>query len=125
MYRHQNSLWIWVGVAAALSFIGFLLDPKEAERSAADQALDAPLDLVYHVALLIGGVVILRGVWTVAPRAEIIGHLLIGVSIMVTAVSIFTSVGAVASGLILLGIAFANASRIYYLWTVTPRKDPE
>jgi hypothetical protein len=122
LYRSQNAIWLWLGVATVLGAIAFFVDPATADESAVGRLLDGTIQTLYYVMLGIGGGVIFYGVWRVEPRSEIIGHLFVGTSVFITALAIITVAGVVVSGLTLLGVAIANAFRIYYLWSVAPRR---
>lgn len=122
MYRAQNAIWLWIGFATLLASIAWVIDPATADSSAAGRALDGVLEAAYFVLLALGGGIIGYGVWFMEPRAEIIGHLFMGVGVFITSLAILTSTGVVVSGLTLFGIAVANAFRIYYLWSVAPRR---
>lgn len=122
IYRSQNAIWIWLGIAAFVGAIAFFLDPATADDSSAGRLLSGGIEQFYYGMLGVGGVVISYGVWRLDPRAEIIGHLFVGVSVFITGLAIVFNLGAVVSGLTLLGIGIANAFRIYYLWTVAPKR---
>lgn len=124
LYRSQNSIWLWLGVAAVLGSVAYFIDSASAENSAAGRLLSGWIEVVYYTMLGLGGGIIFLGVWKLDARTEIIGHLCVGMAVFITSLSILISVGGAAvSGLTLLGVACANVSRIYYLWSIAPRKD--
>jgi hypothetical protein len=125
LYRSQNAIWLWLGVATVLGGVAYFIDPSTADASAVGQLLDGPVKTFYYALLGIGGAVIFYGVWRVEPRSEIIGHLFVGISVFITALAIIIVAGVAVSGLTLLGIAIANAFRIYYLWSIAPRRGDE
>lgn len=124
-YRAQNSIWLWLGVAAALSLITWLLDPQgEAGRTAIGRTLSGPMDDIWHVLLGAGGVLVFVGIWSFRVRAEIIGHMLVAVAVALNAAAVIAVTGLVATSLILIGVAAASASRMWYLWVRAAEATP-
>lgn len=117
MYRAQNAPTLWLGLAGVLAFVAFLFDPATAESGQAGKLLAGPLEFVYHSFLGVGGALVAWGVWKVRPRAEIIGHTMFAIAVAITSLGILVSLGTIPAGLTLLGVAVANVSRAYFLWT--------
>lgn len=121
-YRAQNAIWLWLGLAAQLALVAWILDPAaEARDSAIGRQLSGPLDDAWHVLLGVGGVFISYGIWWLRVRAEIVGHLCIAVAVGVNCVAILVTVGLASSALILFGVAAASAFRMWYLWIAALR----
>lgn len=116
LYRAQNAIWLWLGAAAVMSLIAWLTDPAgESRRSALGRTLSGPLDEVWHLVLGVGGVLVFAGVWRLAVRLEVIGHLFVALGVFINALAVAAVVGAGPSAFILFGVAFASAGRIWYL----------
>ena len=123
LYRAQNAIWLWLGLAAVLSLIGWTIDPaEEAQRSAIGRELRSGLDDLWHILLGVGGAVVYYGVWGMRIRAEIIGHLFVGVAVLINAAAVTLAVGPNPSGLILFGVAFASGFRVWFLVETAPKR---
>lgn len=119
MYRAQHAIWLWLGLAAVVSLVAWFVDPAgEAQRSAIGRELDGAIDDLWHVLLGVGGVAVFYGVWAMRIRAELIGHLFIGIAVLINAVAVTTVTGVTSTGFVLYGIACANGFRIWYLTVV-------
>lgn len=115
-YRAAHAIWLWLGAASVVSMFAWFIDPSgEASRSAIGRQLHSGVDDVWHVLLGAGGVAVFYGVWGMRVRAEIIGHLFIGVAVLINAVAVTTVTGVTSTAFVLYGIACANGFRIWYL----------
>lgn len=116
LYRAQNAIWLWLGLAAIVSLAGWLIAPEdEATRSAIGRQLSSGLDDLWHYFLGFGGAAVTFGVWTLRVRAEMIGHLFVAVSVMLNAIAVTAVTGLVASAFILYGVALASGFRVWFL----------
>lgn len=119
LYRAQHAIWLWLGAAAVVSLLAWFIDPAgEAQRSAIGRELNNGIDDLWHVLLGVGGAAVFYGVWSTKVRAEIVGHLFIGVAVLINAVAVTHVTGLTSTAFVLYGVACANGFRIWYLTTV-------
>lgn len=115
LYRAQNIVWVWLGIAAALSALAWLLRP------ALGPVLISPsemVDAIRNGLFCYGGLLIAIGVWWIRRQLEVFGHVLFASGASLTAVVTATAhlpgshVLAVATT---AGVAAASAFRAFYL----------
>src|SRR5688572_18614801 len=63
MYRIQNMLWVWLGLAGMLACFQFFLDPSSIAETSLGKQLSGPVDDAWNLCFGIGGFVIAAGVW--------------------------------------------------------------
>lgn len=116
LYRAQHAIWLWLGLASVVSLVAWYLDPSgEAQRSAIGHELRSGVDDLWHLLLGVGGGAVFYGVWWMRVRAEIIGHLFIGIAVAINAVAVTTVTGVTSTAFVLYGVGCANAFRIWFL----------
>lgn len=123
LYRAQNGIWLWIGVACIVSALQFWLSPEQVGKTAIGRRLEGGVDDAWNLGVMIGGVMIIWGVWTYRPRAEIIGHLFLTAAMTANALAVLTVVRAGLSAGLLIAVAVASGFRIYFLVATTPRKE--
>jgi hypothetical protein len=122
LYRALNGVWIFVGFAAVLATVQFYVDPASIGRSSVGRSLSGPLDDLWNVSWAIGGLLIAGGVWAMRPVAEIVGHLFFTVAVITNAASVLVLLGPGPSFWLSVSVAVASASRVVYLWIMTPHR---
>lgn len=123
LYRAQNGIWLWIGVACIASALQFWLSPEQVAKTAIGRRLEGGIDDAWNLGVMIGGLMIIYGVWTYRPRSEIIGHIFLTASMTINAIAVLTVVRAGLSALLLIAVAIASAVRIYFLVATTPQKE--
>jgi hypothetical protein len=119
----SHAIWIWLGLASVLSGVAWLLDPEgEASRTVLRRQLEGPLDDLWHFGYALGGVIVLYGLVRMRPRAEFIGHVALGSSVLTYAVAIAIELGITPAVMIILGIAVASYLRAGALYVAMPKK---
>ncbi len=113
LYRAQNLIWAWLGVAAVLSALAYFARPSLGLVEVTDsQALDTLRVLLFAF----GGVGIATGVWTIHRVLEVWGHVFFSSGAIMTAAATATLPGQqLISVMTVLGLAFASAYRVYFI----------
>lgn len=120
----RDMIWIFLGLAGVLAAAQFFLDPGTTERSSIGRNLDGPVDDLWYSFWAMGGLTIMYGIIRLRPRTEIVGQMFFLAGILPNAVAIAIEIGGGPSFWTIMVAGFANAGRIYYLWHVTPKKQP-
>jgi hypothetical protein len=123
LYRAQNSIWLWLGLACIAAFVSYYVDPSTVAKSAIGRSLSGPVDEIWNGGFLISGLLIIVGVWTTRAKIEIIGQLFLCASIATDSAAIAILAGVGPSFWTIAAIAIASVFRIYWLiHTTTPQE---
>lgn len=117
LYRSQNLIWIWLGMASILSASTYFDRPHLGVVLASKYVL---LDIIREVLFAIGGTLISIGVWKIRRSVEVVGHIFFATGAFLNAIATLTIRHIVlgnhiVSIMTLLGISAASAFRAYFI----------
>lgn len=124
LYRAQNLVWIWLGIAAMLQTVAWLVRPHLGFVLVSHSEV---FDALRFALFAIGGLLISVGVWTLERQLEVSGHVLFATGAILNAIITFSLPGRqVISLLLLVGLAVASGFRAYYIvrWINAPVLPP-
>lgn len=117
LYRAQNVIWIWLGLAAVLSAVMYAFRPRLGLVATTDSHL---LDVSRELLFAVGGILIATGVWVIHRAVEIMGHIFFATGALLNTIAVaILPIGTFGSHFIgvvtILGVAFASAFRAYFI----------
>lgn len=116
LYRAQNTVWIWLGVAAVISAVSYVLRPHLGPVLVSGSAI---LDATRAILFAVGGSLIAAGVWSIRRAFEVVGHIFFATGAVLNVAAAFHVPGGVtavgAQVILLLGLAGASAYRAHYI----------
>ena len=116
LYRAQNLVWVWLGVAAVVSTAEYFARPALGPVLVTSSET---FDVVRAVVFAIGGFLIATGVWTIRRAFEVMGHILFTTGVLLNIAALFSVPAVTAGGIVqvflLAGVGFASAYRAYFI----------
>jgi hypothetical protein len=117
LYRSQNLIWIWLGVASVLAAVSYFSRPTLGVVLVSSSVV---LDISRELLFAIGGIMITAGVWTIRRAVEVLGHIFFATGATLNAIATITiphiTVGGhIVTAITLLGVAAASGFRAYFI----------
>lgn len=117
LYRSQNLIWVWLGLAAMLSASVYFARPHLGPVLTSNYAI---LDDTRELLFAFGGLFIASGVWSIRRSVEIIGHTFFATGATLNAIASVSIrhivLGShIVSAITLIGIAAASGFRAYFI----------
>lgn len=116
LYRAQNLIWIWIGVASIISTATYFARPNLGPSLVTSFEL---FDITRQMLFSIGGLAIIIGVWTIRRAIEVSGHIFFttgAILNVIAALSVPNTTGGHIFGTItLLGIAASSGFRALFI----------
>lgn len=119
-HRLAHGGWAVIGIIVAFGGATFFMDPSSVSNSAIGHQLSGPVDDLWNLAWLIGGVLIAYGCLRPDRIVELAGQLLFVIAVVMYTVAIFVEAGKPPGAFLALAIAGASVLRIAYLIYYAP-----
>lgn len=112
LYRAQNVVWIWLGIAAILSTVAYFERPHLGPVLVTDSHA---VDLLRVLLFAVGGFGISSGIWWIRRIVEVWGHLCFSSGAIITAAAEISLGLDPLSIALVSGLAVASALRVWYI----------
>ena len=120
-YRLAASPIASLGLIVLFAGVSFFADPSAVDNSAIGRELRGPTDELWSLTFLIGGLLIAVGSLVPWRGMELGGWILLSVGLVMYAVAVVVSAGALPAAFLAVGLLAAGLARSSWLWWYGPQ----